>query len=738
LTEAFLDRTAAARIAAGDAHDLFAHLGAHPVAGGWALRAFVPGAEAVEAIAPDGSVIAALRSGPTPDFFAALLPDRPAAWRFRARRGGDVWEMDDPYRFGPVLGPQDEHFIAEGSHLRLWERLGAHPMTHEGAEGTAFAVWAPAARRVSVVGDFNGWDGRRHVMRPRGATGVWEIFLPGVGAGVAYKYEIKGQDGRILPLKADPMGFGAEHPPATASIVRDLRGRDWRDGGWMAARAARNRVDAPISVYEAHLPSWRRAPGGRPLSYHELADQLVPYVRDMGFTHIEALPVSEYPFDGSWGYQPVGLYAPTIRHGTPGEFRDFVEACHGAGLGLILDWVPAHFPADAHGLGRFDGTALYEHEDPREGYHPDWNTLIYNYGRREVANFLIANALYWTREHHVDGLRVDAVASMLYRDYSRKDGEWIPNRWGGRENLEAVEFLKRMNVAVYGDDPSVMTVAEESTAWPGVSKPVDAGGLGFGFKWNMGWMHDTLAYMGRDPIHRRHHHHQMTFGLIYAFSENFVLPLSHDEVVHGKGSIWDRMPGDWGQKFANLRAYYAFMWSHPGKKLLFMGCEWGQRAEWNADGELDWGALQDPAHAGVQALVRDLNRLYRETPALHAKDCDGAGFQWIEADDADRSIYAWARFGGPDDAPALCVFNMTPVAREGVRIGVPAPGFWREALNTDAGVYGGSGIGNAGGVASQPQPAQGRAESVTLTLPPLSGLVFTLARQAATHSALAI
>jgi 1,4-alpha-glucan branching enzyme len=492
----------------------------------------------------------------------------------------------------------------------------------------------------------------------------------------------------------------------------------------METRAARHAVDAPVSIYEVHLPSWRRAEGGRPLSYAELAEQLVPYVAEMGFTHIETLPVSEYPFDGSWGYQPVGLYAPTIRHGTPAEFRGFVEACHGAGLGVILDWVPAHFPADAHGLARFDGQPLYEHADPREGYHPDWNTLIYNYGRREVGNYLIANALYWLREHHVDGLRVDAVASMLYRDYSRKEGEWIPNRWGGRENIEAVEFLRRMNAAVYGDDPSVMTIAEESTAWPGVSKPVHHGGLGFGYKWNMGWMHDTLSYMGHDPVHRKYHHHKMTFGLLYAFSENFVLPLSHDEVVHGKGSIFARMPGDEWQKFANLRAYYAFQWMHPGKKLLFMGSEWGQRAEWSASGTLDWGALGDPRHEGVRRLVGDLNRLYRATPALHQRDARGDGFQWIEADAAEQSLYVWARFGEGDAAPVLCAFNFTPVPREGVRLGVPAAGRWVERLNSDASVYGGSGMGNLGGVDSEPIGAQGRPDSIRVTLPPLSAVAF--------------
>ena len=724
---ATLDAAAAAAIARGAASEMFSTLGAHPIGKRWALRAWVPGAETVTAVARDGGAeIARLAPGPAPDFFAAALPARPAPWRFRATRGDAVWMVDDPYQYGPVLGAQDEHYIAEGSHLRLWKRLGAHPMIHEGADGVSFAVWAPGARRVSVVGDFNGWDGRRHVMRPRGTTGVWEIFVPGLTEGATYKYEIRAQDGRVLPLKADPVGFGAEHPPATASVVRDLRGRAWGDAAWMESRAERQRVDAPISVYEVHLPSWRRAPGGRPLSYHELAEQLVPYVKEMGFTHIETLPVSEYPFDGSWGYQPVGLYAPTIRHGTPGEFRDFVEACHKAGLGLILDWVPAHFPADAHGLAQFDGQALYEHADPREGYHPDWNTLIYNYGRREVGNFLIANVLYWMREHHIDGLRVDAVASMLYRDYSRKAGEWIPNRHGGRENLEAVEFLKRMNVAVYGDDASVMTIAEESTAWPGVSKPVDAGGLGFGYKWNMGWMHDTLHYMARDPIHRRHHHHEMTFGLIYAFSENFVLPLSHDEVVHGKGSILARMPGDEWQRFANLRAYYAYMFAHPGKKLLFMGCEWGQRDEWNAQSALDWAALDNPLHKGVQTLVRDLNHLYRAAPALHRRDCDGAGFQWIESNAADASVYAWARFGGPGDRPVLAAFNFTPVPRPDFRLGAPAPGRWVERLNTDAAIYGGSGLGNLGGVESRPVAAQGRADSITVTLPPLGAVIFEL------------
>jgi 1,4-alpha-glucan branching enzyme len=568
-------------------------------------------------------------------------------------------------------------------------------------------------------------------MRRRGATGVLEIFIPEVGDGAAYKYEIKGAEGSLLPLKADPVGFGAEHPPATASVVRDLRGHDWRDAAWMARRAEAQRVDAPISIYEVHLGSWRRVSeeGGRPLSYRELADQLVGYVSEMGFTHLELMPISEFPFDGSWGYQPIGMFAPTIRHGTPSEFRDFVEACHAADLGLILDWVPGHFPTDPHGLGHFDGTPLYEHADPREGFHPDWSTLVYNYGRREVSNFLIANARYWLREHHIDGLRVDAVASMLYRDYSRKEGEWIPNVHGGRENLEAVELLQRMNEVVYAELPGIMTMAEESTAWPGVSRPTSEGGLGFGYKWNMGWMNDTLDYIGRDPVHRRHHHHQMTFGLHYAFSENFILPLSHDEVVHGKRSILARMPGEGFEKFANLRAYYGFMWGHPGKKLLFMGSEFGQGAEWNHDASLDWHLLDIDWHAGVRRLVRDLNCLYRDVPALHQRDCRSDGFEWVEANAAEESVYAWIRYGDGGTPPALIVCNFTPVERSSWRVGVPAPGRWVERLNTDAEIYGGGGRGNLGGVDSREVAANGRSNSIEITLPPLSTLVFELARE---------
>jgi 1,4-alpha-glucan branching enzyme len=626
------------------------------------------------------------------------------------------------------MGELDEYLIGEGSHRQLWRVLGAHIMTHEGVAGTHFAVWAPNAARVSVVGNFNTWDGRRTPMRRRGATGVWEVFVPGIGDGEIYKYELIAADGGLLPLKADPVGFGAEHPPATGSVVRDLAGHVWQDDAWMAKRAELQRIDKPISIYEVHIGSWRRVPeeGNRPLSYAELARDLVAYVKDLGFTHIELMPVSEFPFDGSWGYQPVGLFAPTIRHGTPGEFRALIEACHAEELGVLIDWVPGHFPEDAHGLGSFDGTALYEHADRREGFHPDWNTLVYNYGRAEVANYLTANALYWLQEHHVDGLRVDAVASMLYRDYSRKDGEWIPNRDGGRENYEAIGFLQQMNVDSYGEVPGIMTVAEESTAFPGVSAPVDAGGLGFGFKWNMGWMNDTLRYMGQDPVHRKYHHHQMTFGLHYAFSENFILPLSHDEVVHGKGSLLDRMPGSGPDKFANLRAYYGFMWGHPGKKLLFMGQEFAQGAEWNHDSSLDWHLLEHPQHAGMQSLVRDLNRLYRDTPALHQRDTRPDGFEWVDENNAEESVFAWVRRGEPGSAAVLVICNFTPVARAAHRIGVPEAGHWIERLNTNASLYGGEGSGNLGGVDSDEVAAQGRPHSITVNLPPLTTLFFEL------------
>ncbi len=640
----------------------------------------------------------------------------------RGRGGGEEWLVEDAYRFGPVLGEMDEYLLGEGTHQRLWKVLGAHVIEHEGVKGTHFAVWAPNARRVSVIGDFNAWDGRRHVMRRRGATGVWEIFLPLIGDGTAYKYEILGAYGERHE-KADPVGFGSQHPPQTASVVRDVTGYGWSDAEWMASRAKAQRIDQPISIYEVHLGSWRRKDGGRPISYKEAAVELVEYARDMGFTHIELLPISEYPFDGSWGYQPVGLFAPTIRFGPPHEFRDLVNAAHKAGLGVLLDWVPGHFPTDAHGLGRFDGTALYEHADPREGFHQDWNTLIYNYGRTEVMNFLTSNALYWLMEYHIDGLRVDAVASMLYRDYSRSEGQWVPNKDGGRENYEAIAMLQDMNRLTYGEVPGIMTVAEESTSYPKVSRPVHDGGLGFGFKWNMGWMNDTLNYIIRDPVYRQHHHHQMTFGMHYAFSENFILPISHDEVVHGKGSMLTKMPGEGWDKFANLRAYYGFMWGHPGKKLLFMGQEFAQGAEWNHDAEIDWAAIGNPLHYGMQMLVRDLNHLYRDTPALYAKDCDPEGFQWIEANDVQNSVFAWIRRGNPGDPEVVVVCNFTPVERSAYRLGFPQAGVWREALNSDAEAYGGGGRGNLGSVTAVAGESHGQPACADVVLPPLSTLI---------------
>ncbi len=717
MAKPLIDPETAKAIAEGRHGDPFAVLGLHRRGSKWVVVAFDPGAEAMTVLTPEPVEAVAV----VPGVFAAVLPGR-ADYRLRAKGYGATWEFDDPFCFGPVLGEMDEYLLGEGTLKRLWQVLGAHLITHEGVAGTHFAVWAPNAERVSVVGGFNQWDGRRHPMRRRGATGVWETFLPGIGDGTVYKYEIKA-GGVVLPLRADPVGFGSEHAPANASVVRAIGGPPWADGDWMAGRGVRQNIDAAISVYEVHLGSWKRAPGGRMLSYQELGEQLVGYVAEMGFTHIELMPVSEYPFDGSWGYQPVGLFAPTIRHGTPGEFRGFVEAAHKAGIGILLDWVPGHFPTDAHGLGRFDGTPLYEHADPREGFHQDWNTLIFNYGRVEVSNYLVSNALYWLEEYHLDGLRVDAVASMLYRDYSREAGQWVPNKDGGRENYEAIALLQRMNITAYGEVQGVMTVAEESTAFPGVSRPVNHGGLGFGFKWNMGWMNDTLSYMQRDPVYRKHHHHQMTFGLHYAWSENYLLPISHDEVVHGKGSMLEKMPGDRGQKFANLRAYYGFMWAHPGKKLLFMGCEFGQSKEWNHNQSLDWHEVAEADHAGMQALVRDLNRLYRETRALHVNDTRPEGFMWIESNDAEAGVYAWARLGAAGDPMVVAVVNMTPVERR-YRLGLPAAGQWDEVLNSDATVYGGGNRGNLGGVRAEAVAHQGQAQSAMVTLPPLSAVWF--------------
>ena len=722
----------AGQIVAGTHADPFSVLGLHKVDGKLTLRAYVPGATAIDAVdLKTGKKIVSLAPCDGAEgLFEGIAGRRRNrfGYRLRVTQGDDQWSMDDPYRFGPVLGEIDEHLLGEGSHRKLWRVLGAHVMTHEGTQGTHFAVWAPNAARVSVVGDFNVWDGRRTVMRRRGATGVWEVFVPDIGDGAIYKYEILAGDGSLLPQKADPVGFGSEHPPRTGSVVRDLGNYAWGDAPWMSKREAMQRIDQPISIYEVHLGSWKRVPedGNRPLSYLELAQDLVAYVKDLGFTHIELMPVSEFPFDGSWGYQPVGLFAPTIRHGTPDEFRALIDACHAADLGVLIDWVPGHFPEDIHGLGRFDGTALYEHADRKEGFHPDWNTLVYNYGRAEVSNYLTANALYWLQEHHIDGLRVDAVASMLYRDYSRKDGEWVPNKDGGRENYEAIGFLQQMNVDSYGEVPGIMTVAEESTAFPGVSAPADAGGLGFGFKWNMGWMNDTLSYMSQDPIHRKYHHSKMTFGLHYAFSENFILPLSHDEVVHGKGSLLDKMPGQGADKFANLRAYYGFMWGHPGKKLLFMGCEFAQGVEWNHDTSLDWHLLDHPLHLGMQNLIRDLNGLYRDASALSALDSKPEGFEWIDENNGEESIFAWLRKGIGDAPPVLVISNFTPVTRSEYRIGVPEQGTWVERLNTNAESYGGDGLGNMGSVTSDAVAATGRAHSIKLTLPPLTTLFLEL------------
>jgi 1,4-alpha-glucan branching enzyme len=559
-------------------------------------------------------------------------------------------------------------------------------------------------------------------MRLRHQAGVWELFVPELSRGMRYKYEIKGADGHMLPQRADPVAFLSERPPATASVLHGLSEFRWNDRRWMEGRTGKDPRKLPMSIYECHLGSWARVPGegNRYLTYGELAQRLIPHVKELGFTHIELLPITEYPFDGSWGYQPVSLFAPTSRFGSPEDFAAFVEAAHDAGIGIILDWVPGHFPNDPHGLGYFDGTHLYEHADPRQGYHQDWGTYIYNFGRQEVAAFLVANARFWLEHYHLDGLRVDAVASMLYLDYSRKAGEWVPNRYGGNENLEAIDFLRRMNETVYANAPGAMTIAEESTAWPGVSHPTYTGGLGFGFKWNMGWMHDTLRFISKEPVHRRYHHHDLTFGLLYAFTENFILPLSHDEVVHGKGSLLGKMPGDRWQRFANLRAYFGFMWGHPGKKLLFMGGEIAQEREWNHDVSLDWHLLDDPLHRGIQSLIRDLNHAYRSLPALHERDAEATGFQWLVADDAENSVIAWARRGEDENAVVIVISNFTPVPREGYRVGVPLPGFYREALNTDAAIYGGGNIGNMGGIEAEAGESHGQPYAITLTVPPLA------------------
>ena len=702
--------------------DPFSLLGVHQGPQGCFARAILPGAAEAHAHSLSGEVLGALARIDPRGVFEGVIAGSPQPVRYRCGNGRHEWWVSDPYSFGPVLGPTDDFLIGEGTHYRLFDKLGAHVIDHEGANGVHFAVWAPNARTVSVVGDFNDWDGRRHPMRRRADTGIWEIFLPDIGLGRAYKYRITGPDGVIQPLKADPFAFFSELRPATASIVARPGKDDWGDAAHRAHWARSDARREAVSIYEVHPGSWRRPPGRTYPTWDELAEQLIPYVVEMGFTHIEFLPVSEHPYDPSWGYQTTGLYAPTARFGGPEGFARFVDGAHRAGIGVLIDWVPAHFPTDAHGLARFDGTALYEHADPRQGYHPDWNTAIYNFGRREVQSFLVNNALFWTEVYHVDGLRVDAVASMLYRDYSRKADEWIPNAAGGRENWEAVEFLRAMNKAVYGHHRGVMTVAEESTSWPGVCLPVHEAGLGFGFKWNMGFMHDTLQYMGRDPVHRRHHHDEITFGLMYAFAENFVLPLSHDEVVHGKGSLLNKMSGDDWQKFATLRACYGLMWGYPGKKLLFMGQEFAQRREWSESRELDWDLLAHHPHRGISDWVRDLNHAYRARPALHARDCESEGFDWLVVDDAAASVFAWVR-KAPGAAPVAVIANFTPTVHDHYRLPLPHDGVWREVLNSDAGHYGGSGQGNQGAIT-----ATGGA--AIIVVPPLAALFFEYAGSA--------
>ena len=694
--------------------DPFRYLGPHVEAAGAVVRVFLPNADAVTVVDDEGRLSDLSRIHDA-GLFAGPLADGLSHYRLRVRFADHVLELEDPYRFPPVLSDFDLYLLAEGTHLRLYDKLGAHPLNVEGVAGVAFAVFAPNARRVSVVGDFNLWDGRRHAMRVRG-NGFWEIFLPGIDVGERYKYEIIGPDGRLIPLKADPVAFAAEPRPKTASIVVDLDAF----ARPQPAPPGINGLNTPISIYEVHLGSWRRhRTDGSWLSYAELADQLPTYVRDMGFTHVEFLPVSEHPFDGSWGYQPTGLFAPTSRFGSPADFAKLLDACHHAQLGVLLDWVPGHFPDDPHGLARFDGTAVYEHAHPMQGRHLDWDTLIYNFGRTEVANFLLANGLFWLDRYRADGLRVDAVASMLYLDYSRPEGSWIPNKYGGRENLEAIAFLRRCNVETFSRFPNATTAAEESTAWPMVSRPVDWGGLGFGYKWNMGWMHDTLDYVSKDPIYRKHHHGQILFGLHYAFSENFILPLSHDEVVHGKRSVLGRMPGDEWQRFANLRAFYGFMFGHPGKKLLFMGNEFAQEHEWRHDHSLDWHLLEEPRHAGVRALVRDLNAIYRKLPALHERDCDSNGFEWLVMDDTDRSVFAWLRKGSRERDYCVVIVNFTPQVYTDYRVKVPLAGVWREVLNTDAAIYGGSDVGNAGGVETLKDST---IPEVSLVAPPLAAV----------------
>ena len=712
---------------AGARHpDPFAVLGPHPEDGGVTFRAIQPHAEQM-LLAAHGREPQPMERRHGAGIFEVRLEGLADIPDYRLRvvyPGGYGAEIDDPYRYGRVVGDYDLYLFGEGNHTRIYDKLGAHPMRLGGADGVHFAVWAPNAQRVSVVGDFNGWDGRVHPMRSLGSSGVWEIFLPVAAIGHRYKYEIRTRNGEVT-LKTDPYGFAFEVPPLSASVVTRSEYR-WSDGDWMGRRAeADSWFRRPLACYEVHLGSWMRVPeeGLRYLSYRELAERLIPYVKEMGYTHIELLPVMEHPFSGSWGYQVTGFFAPTSRFGTPDDFRAFVDACHQNGVGVILDWVPGHFPKDAFALAQFDGTSLYEHSDPRQGEHRDWGTLIFNYGRNEVRNFLLANALYWLQEFHIDGLRVDAVASMLYLDYSRKEGEWVPNRFGGRENLDAIEFIRQLNTLTHAEHPGSITVAEESTAWPSVSRPTYVGGLGFTYKWNMGWMNDTLEYIQKDPVFRRYDHWHLTFSLIYAFTENFILPFSHDEVVHGKGSMFGKIPGDDWQKGATLRALYGLMYAHPGKKLMFMGSEFGQGREWNYDTSLDWHLLDSPLHAGIQRFVRDLNRIYCSEPSLHEIDFEPAGFQWIDCNDNENSVISFIRRAKNPDDCLVVLLNFTPVPRDGYRIGVPYAGAYTEVMNSDAEAYGGSNYGNAGAAFTEAIPAHGHAQSLRLNLPPLGFLL---------------
>ena len=720
---------------AGRHADPFAILGPHsistPDGPRWAIRFFQPGAADGWLLLQDvADPIPARRVRPE-GFFEAIVPEprelppSPRSYRIRYRTGyGQTAESYDTYAFPYLLSEFDLHLMGEGRHYDTYEKLGAHLKILEDVRGVHFAVWAPSAKRVSVVGDFNHWDGRVNAMRSRGSSGIWELFVPELEEGAIYKYEVIGPEGNILPLKADPYGFQSELRPNTGSVVANLDRYVWTDHEWLAQRPKKNWLEAPISVYEVHLGSWRRVPeeNDRWLTYRELADQLIPYVKDLGYTHLELLPVMEHPFDGSWGYQTIGYFSATSRYGSPSDFMEFIDRCHKAGIGVFLDWTPAHFPRDTHGLAQFDGTHLYEHADPRQGTHPDWGTLVYNYGRNEVQNYLISNASFWLDKYHIDGLRVDAVASMLYLDYSRKEGEWVPNEFGGRENLPAIAFLKRMNEVAHARFPGILTTAEESTSWPSVSRPTYLGGLGFSLKWNMGWMNDTLRYFSSDPVHRKYKHNMMTFSMLYAFSENFMLPFSHDEVVHGKNSLLHKMPGDMWQQFANLRLLLAYQCAHPGKKLLFMGEEIAQRSEWSEARSLDWHLLQYDSHRGIQSLVRDLNKLLAAQPALHEVDFQWQGFEWIDANDSDNSVFSFARRGKKPEDLLIVVLNATPVVREGYRLGVPQPGFYEEVLNTDAATYGGSNVGNLGGQNAADHPAQDRPNSLVLTLPPLAAI----------------